>query len=40
MTRAQVDETAAAYERRYGLPAADPLWQGCGKFVDGIRTML
>jgi len=40
MTRAQVDETAAEYERRYGLPTADPLWHGCGKFVDGIRATL
>ncbi len=40
MSRAQVDETASQYERRYGLPTADPLWHGCGKFVDGLRGML
>ncbi len=40
MTRAQVDETVAEYERRYGLPTADPLWHGCGKFVEAIRSMV
>ena len=39
MTRVQVDETAAQYEQKYRLPTADPLWHGCGKFVDAIRAM-
>lgn len=39
MTPAQVDETVRAWESRYGLPAADPLWQGCEKFVRRIREM-
>ena len=39
MTRSEVDATAAEYERRYGLPTADPLWHGCGKFVEAIRGL-
>ncbi|HKZ23995.1 MAG TPA: DUF1611 domain-containing protein [Thermoplasmata archaeon] len=40
MTREQVESTVADYERTYGLPTADPLWHGCGKFVERIRGML
>jgi uncharacterized NAD-dependent epimerase/dehydratase family protein len=40
MTREQVESTVAEYERAYGLPTADPLWHGCGKFVERIRGML
>ena len=40
MTRDEVEETVRAYEHTYGLPAADPLWHGCAKFVDPIRRML
>src|SRR5881396_4441142 len=40
MTRDEVEETVRAYEGRYGLPTADPLWHGCGKFVAPIRRML
>ena len=40
MTREQVEATVKDYEARYGLPTADPLWHGCGRFVDRIRTML
>jgi len=39
MTRAEVEETVRSYESRYKLPTADPLWHGCGKFVDRIRKM-
>jgi uncharacterized NAD-dependent epimerase/dehydratase family protein len=39
MTRDEVEGTVQAYEQRYGLPTADPLWHGCGKFVDPIRRM-
>lgn len=39
MTRDEVEETVRSYERKYGLPTADPLWHGCGKFVDPIRRM-
>lgn len=40
MTREQVEATVREYEAKYGLPTADPLWHGCGKFVDRIRRML
>jgi len=40
MTREQVEATVREYEAKYGLPAADPLWHGCGKFVERIRQML
>ena len=40
MTREQVEQTVKAYEAKYGLPTADPLWHGCGKFVDRIRAMI
>jgi len=40
MTREQVEATVKEWEARYGLPAADPLWHGCGKFVDRIKTIL
>jgi uncharacterized NAD-dependent epimerase/dehydratase family protein len=40
MTREQVEATVKEYETRYGLPTADPLWHGCGKFVDRIRAMV
>lgn len=39
MTRDEVEETMRTYETKYGLPTADPLWHGCGKFVDAIRRM-
>jgi uncharacterized NAD-dependent epimerase/dehydratase family protein len=39
LTREQVDTIAREYEAKYGLPTADPLWHGVGKFVDRIRTM-
>src|SRR5216117_660152 len=37
MTREEVEETVRTYEARYGLPAADPLWHGCHKFVARIQ---
>ncbi len=40
MTREEVEATVRDWEARYGLPAADPLWHGCGKFVERIRPML
>src|SRR5207244_12347924 len=39
MTRDEVEETVQSYETKYRLPTADPLWHGCGKFVDRIRRM-
>ena len=36
MTRRQVEETIAEYERRYGIPACDPLVDGAGKIADAI----
>ena len=39
MTRDDVERTVREYEARYGLPAADPLWHGCAKFVDRIQRM-
>ena len=40
LTREQVEATVKDYEAKYHLPTADPLWHGCGKFVDRIRAML
>ncbi len=40
MTREQVEATVTDYEARYGLPTADALWHGVGKFVDRIQGML
>jgi uncharacterized NAD-dependent epimerase/dehydratase family protein len=40
MTHEQVEATVAEYEAKYKLPTADPLWHGCGKFVERIRTMV
>ncbi len=40
MTHEQVEETVKEYEARYRLPTADPLWHGCGKFVDRIKAMV
>ncbi len=40
MTREQVEATVKEYEAKYGLPTADPLWHGCGKFVERIKRML
>jgi uncharacterized NAD-dependent epimerase/dehydratase family protein len=39
MTREEVEATVALYEKTFGLPTADPLWHGCGKFVEPIRRM-
>src|SRR5438132_925502 len=39
MTREEVEATVQTYEKKYGLPAADPLWHGCGKFVNQIRRI-
>lgn len=39
MTRDEVEETVRTCEATHGLPTADPLWHGCGKFVDRIRGM-
>src|SRR6266581_6437417 len=39
MTREQVEATVRDWEATFHLPAADPLWHGCSKFVDRIRTM-
>ena len=39
MTRDDVEATVRAYEDRYALPTADPLWHGCGKFVNRIQGM-
>ena len=40
MTRDEVEEIVGRYEATYGLPTADPLWHGCGKFVERIRQMI
>ena len=40
LTRDQVEATVREWEDRYELPAADPLWHGCGKFVERIQGML
>src|SRR5213592_408312 len=39
MTRDEVDVTVRTYEQKYGVPTADPLWHGCGKFVAAIQRM-
>ena len=39
MTRVEIEETVRSYEETYKLPTADPLWHGCGKFVERIRRM-
>lgn len=39
MTREQVEATVKEYEATFELPTADPLWHGCGKFVDRIRDL-
>src|SRR2546429_1143260 len=39
MTWDEVEETVRTYETKYRLPTADPLWHGCGKFVDRIQRM-
>ena len=39
MTREEVEATVQTYEKKYGLPTADPLWHGCGKFVNQIRRI-
>jgi len=36
MTKDEVLETAKEYERKYGVPACDVLWEGPGKIVDAI----
>ncbi len=40
MTREEVEDTVQEWEANHGLPAADPLWHGCGKYVRVIRSML
>ena len=40
MTRDEVDATVGTYEQKYGVPTADPLWHGCGKFVAAIQRMI
>lgn len=40
MTREQVEATVREWESKYGVPAADPLWHGCSKFVDRIKSMV
>lgn len=40
MTREEVERTVDEWEATYERPAADPLWHGCGKFVDAVRGML
>ena len=40
MTRDEVEGTVQEWEARYRLPAADPLWHGCDKFVSVIKSML
>src|SRR5213083_2267848 len=39
MTRDEVDVAVRTYEQKYGVPTADPLWHGCGKFVAAIQRM-
>src|SRR2546427_5802635 len=39
MTREEVEAVVGAYEQKYGIPAADPLWHGCEKFVAAIQRM-
>lgn len=40
LTRKEVDAVAQDWERRFGLPAADPLWHGVDKFVRAVRQLL
>jgi len=40
MTHEDTRRTVADYERAYGLPTCDPLWDGCGKLVAAIRGIL
>ena len=40
MTKDEAERVAAEWEKKYGLPACDPLWQGCAKLVEAIRKML
>jgi uncharacterized NAD-dependent epimerase/dehydratase family protein len=40
MTREEADATVREWEATHRKPAADPLWHGCGKFVDAVRAML
>jgi uncharacterized NAD-dependent epimerase/dehydratase family protein len=40
MTRDQVEQTVRDYEAKYGMPTADPLWHGVGKFVERIKGLL
>jgi len=37
MTRKQVEKKIAEYEKRYGIPACDPLVDGAGKIADAIE---
>src|SRR3989475_10014870 len=39
MTREEGEATVQTYEKKYGLPTADPLWHGCGKFVKQIHRI-
>jgi len=39
MTREEVEATVQTYEKKYGLPTADPLWHGCEKFVNQIQRI-
>jgi uncharacterized NAD-dependent epimerase/dehydratase family protein len=39
MRRDEVEAIVHTYEAQYALPTADPLWHGCGKFVERIRRM-
>jgi uncharacterized NAD-dependent epimerase/dehydratase family protein len=40
MTREEADAECAEWERKYGMPACDPLWHGCGKIIKPIVEML
>ena len=37
MTRNQAQDTAAEYEHKYGIPAADVLWHGADKILDALE---
>src|SRR5713101_5651555 len=39
MTRDEAEAVVGTYEQKYGIPTADPLWHGCGKFVAAIQRM-
>src|SRR5437016_2579363 len=39
MTRDEVEAVVGTFEQKYGIPTADPLWHGCGKFVAAIQRM-